>query len=102
MMRQRTIAWLGLIIALGGCQNLEWSHPQFGTSRLQADLTDCDHITVQESSRYAGAQPLLTAPHVSRLPSGQVVSAPTPRFPSRSSYPNPCELQTVAMPSRRY
>ncbi|HEX9462859.1 MAG TPA: hypothetical protein VGB82_09695 [Alphaproteobacteria bacterium] len=102
MMRQRTIAWLGLIIALGGCQNLEWSHPQFGTSRLQADLTDCDHIAVQESSRYAGAEPLLTAPHVSRLPSGQVVSDPTPRFPSGSSYPNPGEMRSFCMRSKGY
>jgi hypothetical protein len=102
-MRTRLLAWLTLTAALGACQNVEWSHPQLGTSQLQADLGECDHLAVQHSYRYAyAAEPLMTAPHVSRLPSGQVVTEPTPRFPYGSAYPNPGELRSFCMRSKGY
>ncbi len=102
-MRRTFPAWLFVTFALAGCQNVEWSHPQYGTSRVQADLSDCDHIAAQESTRSAFAsEPLMTAPHVSRLPSGQVVADPTPRFPYGSAYPNPGELRSFCMRSKGY
>ena len=102
-MRSSALSWLLLTACLAGCQNLEWSHPQYGTSRVQADLTDCDHIAVRESSRSAYAsEPLMTAPHASRLPSGQVVPEPTPRFEYGSSYPNPGDLRSFCMRSKGY
>jgi hypothetical protein len=102
-MRPAFLTCLVLIAALAACQNVEWSHPQYGTSRAQADLTDCDHIAVTESHRSAYAsEPLMTAPHVSRLPSGQPVADPTPRFEFGSAYPNPGDLRSFCMRSKGY
>jgi hypothetical protein len=44
----------------------------------------------------------MSAPHVSRLPSGQVVIDPAPRYPYGSAYPNPGELRSFCMRSRGY
>ncbi len=100
MMTLRLLACLAVAVALNACQRLQWEHPQYGTSRLEADLADCDHVALENTYRFSGGDPMLTAPHVYRLPSGQVVADPAPyRY---SSYSNLGELRNFCMRSKGY
>ncbi len=101
MMTIRILACLAAAAAVGACQQLQWEHPQYGTSRLQADLADCDHVALENTYRFPGGDPMLTAPHVYRLPSGQVVADPTP-YRSYGTYSNLGELRNFCMRSKGY
>ena len=101
MMKARTLACLAAVLGLAACEPLQWEHPQYGTTRLEADLADCDHIALANSYRFGPADPMLTAPHVYRLPGGQVVADPVPTR-SYSSYSNLGELRSFCMRSKGY
>ena len=100
-MRVPALACLAAVLALAACERLEWRHPQYGTSRLEADLTDCDHIALENTYRFSGGDPMLVAPHVYRLPGGQVIADPAPRS-SYTTYSNLGELRNLCMRSKGY
>ena len=100
-MNTRTALSLAALVVLAACQKLQWEHPQYGTSRLETDLADCDHIALANSYRFGPSDPMLTAPHVYRLPGGQVVADPVPSR-SYSTYSNLGELRSFCMRSKGY
>ena len=88
-------------IGLTACTPLQWQHPQYGTSRTEADLQACDHAAIQESNRYAWSEPTFVVPHVVTLPNGQRLVEPAPQFAS-SPAANLSELRSFCMRSKGY
>lgn len=86
---------------LGACAPVEWQHPDYGTTHLEADLADCDHIAMQEQGRYSWNQPPFAIPHIYSLPSGVRVMDPNPYY-SASPYSNTSELRSFCMRSKGY
>ena len=89
-----------LALGLGACTPVQWEHPDYGTSRLQADLADCDHAAFEESWRTSW-QPAFVAPHVYTLPNGQRVFDPGPQFPYMP-YADTSELRSFCMRAKGY
>lgn len=88
-------------VGLAGCTPLEWQHPQYGTSRTQADLAACDHAAIQESNRYAWSEPTFVVPHVVTLPNGQRLVEQGPQFGYQPTS-NLSELRSFCMRSKGY
>ena len=92
---------LAAALSLGACTPMQWVHPEYGTSRLQADLAACDHAAFEESWRMAWAEPTFAVPHVYLLPNGQRVSEPGPVFPN-APYADTGELRNFCMRAKGY
>lgn len=89
------------VASLGACTPVQWQHPEYGTTHLEADLAACDHIAMQESWRYSWNQPPFAIPHIYTLPSGVRVMDPNP-FYMGSPYSNTAELRSFCMRSKGY
>jgi hypothetical protein len=90
-----------LLLTVAACTPMQWQHPLYGTTRAQADLTDCDHIALQEAWRYPAFSPFMTVPHVHHLPNGQVIVDPTPNY-AYDPYYNTPQLRNFCMRSKGY
>ena len=86
---------------LSACTPLQWQHPQYGTSRTEADLAACDHAAIQESNRVIVSEPTFVVPHVVTLPNGQRLVEPGPQFAYQPSS-NLSELRSFCMRSKGY
>ncbi len=94
-------ALTALAAALGACTPMEWIHPQYGTSRVDADLTDCARVAHAESWRFAATTPAMTAPHVYRLPDGRVIYD-QPATYAYDPYFNEAQLRDFCMRTKGY
>lgn len=92
---------LALACALGACTPMQWEHPEYGTSRLPADLAACDHAAFEESWRMAWTEPTFAVPHFELLPNGQRVYEPAPMFPY-APYADTGELRNFCMRAKGY
>ena len=97
------LALTGLLAAaaLGACAPLHWEHPQYGTTRADADLQECDHAAIVQSNRSIETEPTFVVPHVVTLPNGQRLVEPAPTFAYAPSS-NLSELRSYCMRVKGY